>query len=61
MSLKIGDTILWTFPDDHGSEHSGKTYSAVIAGIELDEQVYLVHAEYGQDRIPFDLINSRDK
>lgn len=54
---KIGDTISWTFPKDHGGIHAGKTYSADVVSIDFGDEAYLVYAEYGQDMIGFDKID----
>lgn len=56
---EIRDTIEWNFKDDKFStypEHlRGKTFTAEIACVNLDDEAYGVYAEYGQDYIPFDM------
>tara|TARA_R100000781_G_scaffold28359_1_gene20968 strand:- start:2160 stop:2378 length:219 start_codon:yes stop_codon:yes gene_type:complete len=54
--FKIGDTIQWTFPENHRSIWKGKTFHAKVAMVDVDDKVYGVYVKYGggQDLIPFD-------
>lgn len=51
MKPEIGDTIHWSFPEDHGSFLAGKSFSAEIVHI-TDKGDCAVYAEYGPDYIP---------
>jgi hypothetical protein len=56
LIAEIGDTISWTF-DDTPTESEmfrGKTFSAKVAMVDVEERHYGVYADYGQDLIPFD-------
>lgn len=56
LIAEVGDTISWTF-DDAPTESEmfrGKTFSAEVAMVDVEERHYGVYAEYGQDLIPFD-------
>lgn len=49
----VGDTIEWSFENDHKSIFKGKTYRSEIASIDIENECYCVYAEYGQDKISF--------
>lgn len=52
---KEGDTIEWSFDkDDMFTTLAGKTFRAEVVGLDKEERVYAVMAEYGPDYIPFD-------
>ena len=51
---KEGDTIEWSFDkDDIFPKLRGKTFRAVVVGLDKEEEVYAVMAEYEPDYIPF--------
>jgi hypothetical protein len=51
---KQGDTIEWSFPEDHrDKQFAGKTFRAEVGMVDYYEECYGVYAEYGQDLIPF--------
>ena len=55
---KIGDKIQWDFKEDKFKDYPkdlrDNVFTAEIAMVDLDEKVYCVYCEYGQDKIPFD-------
>jgi hypothetical protein len=57
MIGKIGDLIEWDFKNDTFNEYPeflrGKTFTSRIRMIDLEDQIYGVYADYGQDLIPF--------
>lgn len=51
---KEGETIEWSFDkDDMFTELAGKTFRAEVVGLDKEEEVYAVMAEYGPDYISF--------
>lgn len=53
---EIGDTVSWTFDDKTTDSEMfrGKTFSAEVAMVDVEERHYGVYANYGQDLIPFE-------
>lgn len=56
LIAEIGDTISWEFDNTvNVAEYlRGKTFSAEVAMVDVEERHYGVYADYGQDLIPFD-------